>query len=595
MEREPLGAANRASLTRLRHGWALTVALGASALVLYIGYILRMDEAPGPSPLPWWSVALAFAATEAFTVDFDLEQQPFAFSLSTLPLMVALAYLSPGELGLVVLAGAGGLIVGDRGKPAPRVAANVASLLFYSSLAVGSYRFVLGDAAPIEPGGWAAAGAVAVTQFVVSNMLAEAGIALESGRFKLHYTRVTFVGSVIIEVLATLAGLLLVVALWHQPGAMWIPLLLVAALIGALRLVTRVSRRAAKLELLSEFMAQRSLDSQELMTSLLARVRELLHCRVAEIVILAGGNRDVAFRLVLDRQGQASATTPSAAELAQTLAGRAREQDESIIVTCHADEQELLELLPHDAEMGAVAVPLRGEQGVLGAIVAADRENTKVFDDRDREVLETVASHAGAVIENSLLLERLRSEAAAMEHEATHDALTGCANRTLFRKRLEEALLRASREGSVVGVLLIDLDHFKRLNDREGHHAGDAFLIETSARLNAAVPPGATVGRLGGDEFAIVLPAMGRADAATELAARLTEEVSAPVHLEHTTASIRPSIGEATYPVHATCSGHVDNATLLLRHADQAMYRAKGRRSGGVVYEEDQAALASGG
>ncbi len=594
MEREPLGATNRAGATRLCHGWGLTVALVTSALVLYIGYILRLDGATGPSPLPWWSVALAFAATEAFTVDFDLEQQPFVFSLSSLPLMVALAYLSPGELGLVILAGAGGLIVGDRGKPAPRVVANVASLLFYSSLAVCSYRLVLGDAGPIEPGGWRAAAAVAVTQFVVSNMLAEAGIALESGRFRLHYTRVTFVGSCIIEVLATIAGLLLVVVLWHQPGAVWIPLLLVAALIGALRLVTRVSRRAAKLELLSEFMAQRSLDSQELMTSLLARVRELLHCRVAEIVVVSGGSQDVAFRLVLDQRGQASATTPSAAELAQTLAGRARVQNESIIVTRHADEQELLDLLPDDAAMGAVAVPLRGEQGVLGAIVAADRENTKVFDDRDREVLETVASHAGAVIENSLLLERLRSEAAAMEHEATHDALTGCANRTLFRKRLEEALLWASeKEGSLVGVLLIDLDHFKRLNDGEGHHAGDAFLIETSARLNAAAPPGATVGRLGGDEFAIVLPRMGRADAVTKLAARLTEEVSAPVHLEHTTASIRPSIGEATYPVHATSPSHVDNASLLLRHADQAMYRAKGRRSGGV-YEEDEAALSSG-
>lgn len=219
--------------------------------------------------------------------------------------------------------------------------------------------------------------------------------------------------------------------------------------------------------------------------------------------------------------------------------------------------------------------------------MAADRRGLKVFDAGDRDLLETVASHAGAVIENSLLVERLRGEAAAKEHEATHDALTGCANRTLFRRRLEVALETAARGGSILGVLLIDLDHFKQLNDREGHHAGDVVLVEISRRLKAAIPAGATVGRLGGDEFAIVLPGMDRAEAAGELAARLVEEVGAPVELEHATVSVRPSIGQAAYPDHATHPDHSDNASLLLRRADQAMYRAKGRRSGHALYEDE--------
>jgi diguanylate cyclase (GGDEF)-like protein len=580
-------AADQALGRRLLYGWALNGALLLGSLAAFL--ILRLQETPAAGYVPWWTVALAIAATEAITVDVDFERQPFTFSISALPLVVGLAFLSPIELGLVFLAGAGGVIVGDRGKPAPRVAENVASLLFYNCVTAVVYRSVLGDASPVQPIGWAAAGGVMIAQLVVSNMVAEVGIALESGRFSLHSNRRTFVVAVVIEVVATAAGLLLVVVLWHQPGAVWIPLILVAALIAVLRIVTRASRRAAKLELLSEFMAQRSLDSVDLMTSLLARVKQLLHCRVAEIVVVAGSHREGAFRLVLGPEGGATVTTPSTAELERTLAGRVAMMNASIIVARHTSSEDLIGLLPRDAAMGAVAVPLRAEKAVLGAIGAADRTSLKVFDVGDRELLETVASHAGAVIENSLLLERLHREAAAKEHEATHDALTGCANRTLFRRRLEEALERAIQDGSLVGVLVIDLDHFKQINDREGHHAGDAVLVEIAARLEAAVPAGATVGRLGGDEFAIVVPGIERAGAAAELAARLVEEVGAPVELEHATVSVRPSIGEAAFPDHVESSGRADVASLLLRHADQAMYRAKGRRSGHVVYEGDDA------
>jgi hypothetical protein len=96
---------------------------------------------------------------------------------------------------------------------------------------------------------------VKVSPVIVNNTVAEVGIALESGRFSLHSNRRTIVVGVVIEVVATAAGLLLVVVLWHQPEAVWIPLIMVAALIGVVRIVTRASRRAAKLELLSEFRA----------------------------------------------------------------------------------------------------------------------------------------------------------------------------------------------------------------------------------------------------------------------------------------------------------------------------------------------------
>ena len=104
-------------------------------------------------------------------------------------------------------------------------------------------------------------------------------------------------------------------------------------------------------------------------------------------------------------------------------------------------------------------------------------------------------------------LARLRSEE-QMRHAALHDPLTGLANRTLLRDRLEHALARSARDEVATGVLFIDLDEFKRVNDRFGHAAGDAVLAELGQRLRAAVRPADTVARLGGDEFVVVCEAI---------------------------------------------------------------------------------------
>ena len=109
-----------------------------------------------------------------------------------------------------------------------------------------------------------------------------------------------------------------------------------------------------------------------------------------------------------------------------------------------------------------------------------------------------------------------------MRHEALHDPLTGLANRTLLRDRLEHALARSAREDLPTGVLFIDLDEFKDVNDRYGHAAGDAVLVELAGRLRAAVRPADTVARLGGDEFIVVCEHVDR-DAALALGARLED------------------------------------------------------------------------
>jgi diguanylate cyclase (GGDEF)-like protein len=160
---------------------------------------------------------------------------------------------------------------------------------------------------------------------------------------------------------------------------------------------------------------------------------------------------------------------------------------------------------------------------------------------------------------------------------ALHDSLTGLPNRALFQDRLQQALLAARRSTEGVSVLIIDLDRFKEINDRFGHHYGDLLLKEIASRVRARLRASDTVARLGGDEFAVVLPATDAAGAEHVVRA-IHQTLEKPVFLEDRAFDIAASIGVAAYPDHG------EDATALLRHADIAMYVAKQQDTTRTVY-----------
>jgi diguanylate cyclase (GGDEF)-like protein/PAS domain S-box-containing protein len=176
------------------------------------------------------------------------------------------------------------------------------------------------------------------------------------------------------------------------------------------------------------------------------------------------------------------------------------------------------------------------------------------------------------VTERRVLEEQLR-------HQAFHDVLTGLANRSLFRDRLDHALARASRGGRPTAVLYLDLDDFKAVNDRLGHAEGDRLLIAVGERLRASTRDGDTIARLGGDEFAIIVEETDPVEAA-QAAGRIIEEMARPFDLGERQVAAPASIGIA---IRMADGGDADE---LLRRADIAMYAAKAR--GGnchVTYE----------
>jgi diguanylate cyclase (GGDEF)-like protein/PAS domain S-box-containing protein len=176
---------------------------------------------------------------------------------------------------------------------------------------------------------------------------------------------------------------------------------------------------------------------------------------------------------------------------------------------------------------------------------------------------------------SQLQAERMRElevAQAALTEQATHDSLTGLPNRNLLIDRLTQALALAERSGGQTGLIFVDLDHFKEINDTAGHAAGDAVLREVAQRLLSAVRPMDSVSRLGGDEFVVLLPALENPDDAVEVAARIERTIDPPIGLDHGDVAVTASIGVSICDPGAL--GHLTPEGLL-RHADTAMYHAK--------------------
>ena len=158
-------------------------------------------------------------------------------------------------------------------------------------------------------------------------------------------------------------------------------------------------------------------------------------------------------------------------------------------------------------------------------------------------------------------------------HSARYDALTGLANRNYFDQILSNAISRAKRNGTLVGLMFMDLDHFKQVNDSLGHPVGDLLLQEVATRLNACIRDGDTLCRLGGDEFTLILETPYEPDDIIIVANKILGELSKKFHLTENNNShgvhVGGSIGIACYPQSA------DSATALVKCADIAMYQAK--------------------
>lgn len=221
------------------------------------------------------------------------------------------------------------------------------------------------------------------------------------------------------------------------------------------------------------------------------------------------------------------------------------------------------------------------------ALQQADREKTARLSQLQASADDLQTAVTARTAELAAANERLTLRERELQHAAFHDPLTELPNRRYLVEHCESALAHAERHDESVALLLIDLDHFKPINDRFGHAAGDLMLQVIARRLRENVRAGDAVARLGGDEFAALICGSDAEGQAREIASRLLAELSEPVHFGSERLSVTISIGAALYPLHAK------HFTELYKAADQALYQVKELgRSGSRVHGEDDGASA---
>jgi diguanylate cyclase (GGDEF)-like protein len=215
-----------------------------------------------------------------------------------------------------------------------------------------------------------------------------------------------------------------------------------------------------------------------------------------------------------------------------------------------------------------VVVPLRHQDTVVGVLKVMS-ERVGAFDDADLNLLGLMSDMIAAS-----MFHATKFESSELFFRATHDVLTGLANRSLFYDRLRQCLDRARRERLPVGILNLDMDGLKPTNDRFGHRAGDAALCEFAARLQRASRKADTVARLGGDEFGVILAQAQDRGALLAQQQRLEQAVNGQFEFEQNAIALGASIGSAIFPDDG------DGLESLLEAADRSMYAVKRTRKG---------------
>jgi diguanylate cyclase (GGDEF)-like protein len=271
---------------------------------------------------------------------------------------------------------------------------------------------------------------------------------------------------------------------------------------------------------------------------------------------------------------------------------RARQlKDAQRIVRAEPIDIALIDLTLPDADGRDAAFALKAEDPDLPLVALTGRDFEGLAIDLIRHGVQDFLRKGETSVQRihqvlQLAMERAQQER-TLRHQASYDLLTGVLNRAQVRAQLMKAISHAKR-GHVLGaVMLLDIDDFKKINDRYGHHVGDAVLKEVATRLSAIVRIGDSVGRIGGDEFVVVLEGVETREHTVAAARKTSEVMNFAVDVEGRVISVSASIGIALFPQHS------QEPSTLLKLADQAMYSAKRRGKNAFAFYEAPTARAS--
>nr|WP_221376877.1 EAL domain-containing protein [Actinoplanes polyasparticus] len=542
-----------------QYAWLLTGPLGAFTLASFIGFWLAdrewYDEWPA-GLLALAGICLVYVGVfhvviRRSTYGIVLVEVPFVLVLYYLPAPMVICVVALATLITQVLRSA--VIMPT--KLWFNVAKNSASITLASMVVAALPGFDGGG-----PRTWLIL-AAALAVYTFADLLGTAGVMSVVNSVRAGQDVLRGGGpALIIAGVNVVIGLVFLVALEATRWSAVLLVVLVAALILMLRSFAeffRQHRTLAEVYELTKAVREVGADSG-LPDVLLGRVQTLMRSEYATLYLSPQGRHpEVLLTARVENKGllDLSPTPPEIRE-------RAIADGVSMAVgPSFGGTEELRKQLRASKIKDVVIVPLRSGQITIGSLEVVNRlGDARSFRAADIQVLETIAAHAAAAVENSRLVDRLR-------HDAYHDRLTALPNRRRITDALAESV-KVRAEDEVVVVLLFDVDGQRDVNESMGHAAGDKLLAEVAGRLRAIAGPGALVGRIGGDEFVVTLRAEST-DATVQLATDMREQLRGSMTVGTLTLDVDTAVGVSVYPDHG---GDPDT---LLQRAELAANAAK--------------------
>ena len=554
--------------------WTLTVVLWAASAVWLLGLLPPGALTGRPLTIPWWGLAVGFAATEILVIRLPFGSGEHPMTLSEVPLVVGLVFSTPPALVAGRLVGSAIALAMHRRVPTPRLVSVLGILALQSATAVTIHRAVLGADSPVGIRGTIAVLTAMVASQIVTAFLNGVG-RLADGRLTDpgHEIRGAALGAAV-GLAATAFTLVGVIAIWSDITAVGIVAIAGALAYLGLWTVEGLGSKYSALRSVHAFTQSVDPGGAYVAEQILRGVMSEIGSPRALLILPAEHNQ---FDLTV-ADGTGSRRFPVEASDARIMI--------SATMGSHPDATaasgvtlDALDRMLGDRPIGAAVAPLGSLSLSEGAIIAAGPATTPGWspDAADIEVLGALAGYAAATLERHRLVGRLQKEISVREHEALHDPLTGLPNRTSFIARISECLKSGSP--STAAVLILDLDHFKEVNDTLGHEHGDQLLCEIASRLTGTVRTSDFIARIGGDEFGGLMDIKAVADTSV-VASRITELLRSPFQQAGLPIDVTASIGMALADGSA-------NAETLVQRAEIAMYAAKAAGTGHEVYSSD--------